>query len=157
MRTPKLKLAAEQPSTRGCLNPWKKDTPCPRTKEKPQWDYRRGAITLKSNLIPAGWQPKNWRTIIPKKFLHCWEGSKPHIWDFPTWGSGKGTGNSQGIWLWRTAGFDYRTSTGLGETETLGRHKQNLVFTRTQGKGTVIPQETEPDLPVSAWGSPAKV
>ena len=46
-------------------------------------------------------------------------------------------------------GSDYRTSTGLGETETLGEHKQNLVCTRTQGQGAVTPQETEPDLPVS--------
>ena len=35
-----------------------------------------------------------------------------------------------------------------GETETLGRHEQNLVHTRTQEKGAVTPQETEPDLPV---------
>ena len=35
--------------------------------------------------------------------------------DFPTWGSGKGTENLQGIWFWRPVGFDYRTSTGLGK------------------------------------------
>ena len=46
-------------------------------------------------------------------------------------------------------GFDCRTSTGLGKTDsTLEGHKQNLVCTRTQGKGGVIPQETEPDLVV---------
>ena len=28
---------------------------------------------------------------------------------------------------------------------------------RTQEKGAVTPQETEPDLPMSAWESPAKV
>ena len=28
-------------------------------------------------------------------------------------------------------------------------HKQNLVHTRTQEKGAVTPQETNPDLPVS--------
>ena len=37
---------------------------------------------------------------------------------FPAWESDKGTGNPQGIWPWRPAGFDYNTSTGLGETET---------------------------------------
>ena len=37
---------------------------------------------------------------------------------FPAWGSGKGPGNPQGIRLWRPVGFDYRTTTGLGETET---------------------------------------
>ena len=37
---------------------------------------------------------------------------------FPSWGSSKETENPQGIWFWRPAGFDYRTSIGLGETET---------------------------------------
>ena len=37
------------------------------------------------------------------------------------------------------------------ETETLGRHKQNRVLTKTQEKGAVTPQETEPDLAVSIW------
>ena len=39
------------------------------------------------------------------------------------------------------------------ETETLGGHKQNLVHTRTQEKGAVTPQETEPHLPVIVWES----
>ena len=52
-------------------------------------------------------------------------------------------------------GFDYKTSTGLGK-ETRGGHKQNLVQTRTQEKGAVTTQETEPDLPVSIPGSPAE-
>ena len=47
--------------------------------------------------------------------------------------------------------FDYRTSTGLGE-QTLGGHKQNLVCTRTQEKGAVTPQETDPDLPIECPG-----
>ena len=40
--------------------------------------------------------------------------------------------------------------------QTLGRHKQNLVCTRTQEKGTVTPQETVLDLPVGFWESLAK-
>ena len=36
----------------------------------------------------------------------------------PTWGSGNRRRNPQRIGLWRIAGFDCRTSTGLGETET---------------------------------------
>ena len=42
------------------------------------------------------------------------------------------------------------------ETETLGGHKQNPVHTRTQEKGAVTPQETEPDLPVSVLESLAE-
>ena len=45
-----------------------------------------------------------------------------------------------------------RTYTGLGK-QTLGGHKQNLVCTRTQEKGAVTPQETDPDLPVSVQES----
>ena len=75
--------------------------------------------------------------------------------DFPTWGSGKGTENPQGIWLWWPVGFDYRTSTELGK-QTLGRHKQKLVLARTQDKRAVLSQETEPDLPVSVQESPAE-
>ena len=55
--------------------------------------------------------------------------------------------------------FDYRTYTGLGK-QTLGGKKQNLVRIRTQEKGAVMPQETDPDLRVSvqvslaeAWAS----
>ena len=46
-------------------------------------------------------------------------------------------------------GIDYKTSTKLGE-QTLGGHKENLVHTRTQEKGAVFSQKTEPDLPVRA-------
>ena len=41
-----------------------------------------------------------------------------------------------------------RTYTGLGK-QTLGGHKQSVVHSRTQEKGAVTPQETDPDLPVS--------
>ena len=45
---------------------------------------------------------------------------------------------------------------GLGK-QTLGGHKQNLVCTRTQEKGAVTPQETDPDLSVSVQESLAEV
>ena len=37
--------------------------------------------------------------------------------------------------------------------QTLRGHKQNLVCTRTQEKGAVTTQETDPDLPVSVQES----
>ena len=46
-------------------------------------------------------------------------------------------------------------SAGLGK-QTLGGHKQNLVCTRTQEKGAVTPQETDPDLAVSVQEPPAE-
>ena len=51
--------------------------------------------------------------------------------------------------------MDYRTSTGLGK-QTLGRYKQKLEHTRTQDRGAVTLQETEPDLPVSVQESLAE-
>ena len=50
-------------------------------------------------------------------------------------------------------GFDYSTYIGL-EKQTLGGHKQNLACNRTQEKGAVTPQETDPGLPVSVQKSP---
>ena len=47
VRTPKLQLATEQPSTGECWIPPKKDTPHPRAKEKPQKDGRRGEIAFR--------------------------------------------------------------------------------------------------------------
>ena len=40
---------------------------------------------------------------------------------------------------------------------TFGGHKQNLVCTRTQEKGAVTPQETDPDSPESVQESPVEV
>ena len=40
------------------------------------------------------------------------------------------------------------------EKQILGGHKQKLVCTRTQEKGAVIPQETDPDLSVSVQEYP---
>ena len=44
-----------------------------------------------------------------------------------------------------------------GWGNTLGGYKQNLVHTKTQEKGAVTPQETDPDLPVNAQESPGEV
>ena len=76
--------------------------------------------------------------------------------DFPTWASSKRTKYPEGIWLYISVGFDYRASTGLGK-HTLGENKQNCVCTRTQEKGAVTPQETEPDLCVCVWESPVEM
>ena len=45
---------------------------------------------------------------------------------------------------------------GLGK-QTLGGHKQNLALIRTQEKGAVTLQKTDPDLPVSVQESLGKV
>ena len=53
-------------------------------------------------------------------------------------------------------GFDYRTSTGLGK-QLIASNRQNLVPTKTHGKGAVTPEETEPDLPVNVQESPVEI
>ena len=70
---------------------------------------------IKSNPITTGWvthKLENNNTKVLALFWRFW------IRVFQAWGFKKGTGNPQGIWPWRPAGFDYNTSTGLGETET---------------------------------------
>ena len=52
--------------------------------------------------------------------------------------------------------FGYTAYTRLRK-QTLGGHTQNLVCTRTQDKGEVTPQETDPDLLMSVQESPAEV
>ena len=93
-------------------------------------------------------------TIISKKFLHYCESLGP-ITNFSTWGSSKGAGNPQGIWLWGSVGLDYKTATGLGKQRLFEGTNKSLVFARTQEKWAVTPQETESDLPVSVLESPA--
>ena len=38
-----------------------------------------GAITIRSNPIPAGWRPTDWRLIIPQRPSHRSESPEPHI------------------------------------------------------------------------------
>ena len=56
-------------------------------------------------------------------------------------------------------GFDYRPSGELKETETpvFGGHKQNFVLTKTQRRGVVTPEETEPKLLANVGGPPVEV
>ena len=99
------------------LEPTKKRYPCPKTKKKPEQDGRRDTITIKSNPIPTRWlthklENNNIKEVLPL----LWRLGIPH--QASHLGTDKGTGNPQRIWPWRPVGFDYKTSTGLGETET---------------------------------------
>ena len=112
-RAPKSQLAVEQPFTGGYWNPPIMISHVQR--QKRTWNKTVGGAQSWWNQIlhlPGRWLT-NWRAIIPKKFSHCCEVLSPTS-GFSSWGSRKGTENTQGIWPWRPAGFDYRTSTGLG-------------------------------------------
>ena len=128
-------LTAEQSSTGRHWNSPKKDTQHPKTKEEPQWDGRRGAITITSIPITAGWvthklentyttevHPLEWRFWAPR------QASQPA-------GVAMGGGipresnlKDGGIWL---QDFD---RTGGKRNSTLGGHTQSSVCIGTQGK-----------------------
>ena len=135
----------------------KKDVPCLKTKNKPQWDGRTWTIMIKSNSIPARWvfhklENNNTKEVFPL----LWRFWAPRQVSQP--GDLTGTGKSQGIWPWRPVGFDYRTSTRLGEIETSVLQCTKKSYTHQhQRKGAVTPRETEPKLPASVGGSPAEV
>ena len=121
-----IELTAEQSSKERHWNSPKKGTPHPKTKEKPQWDSRRGTITIKIKShnhwvgdSQTGEQLYHRNPPTGVKVLSLMSGS-------PTWGSSNERRNSQRIRHWRLLGFDWRTLTGLGETETpllKGTHK----------------------------------
>ena len=74
--------------------------------------------------------------------------------DFPTWGLAKGLRTCRefdfgGQW-------DLITQFTPDRGNTLGGYKENIVSTRTQEKGALTQQETDPDLPVSVQESPAE-
>ena len=72
----------------------------------------------------------------------------------------------QQTWLWHKPYSSWRKSSltppqshqNLHRTgkQTLGGHKQKFVCTRTQEKGAVTPQETDPYMPMSVQESPTE-
>ena len=102
------------------FEPTKKDTTHPETKEKSQQGGRRGAIMIQSNLIPSGWAASKLENNYSTEVL-------PLLWKFwaPCQAFQPGdpaererererereTRLPPGIWLWRPAGLDCRTST----------------------------------------------
>ena len=72
----------------------------------------------------GGWTT-NWRVVVLQRFSHRSESSEPHV-NCPAKGS-RTWKTPKTIWLWRPAGLNYRSPTGLGETETSlllkGTHK----------------------------------
>ena len=88
-------------------------------------------------------QSTNWRTIIPKKLLHCCESSRPHHRlahlgiQQREWESLRNLTLNVSVFCLFVC--FYKTFTGLGK-QSFGGHKQNLVYIRIQEKGAVTPQ-----------------
>ena len=136
------------------LQPTKNDTPHPKTKKKLWQDGRKDTIMIKPNLIPARWVTHKLDSSNINSSLTVGQVLSPAS-GFPAWGSSTGTGSPPEIWLWKPEGLHFH-GTGGNRDFTLGGHKQNIAWTRTQGKGAVTPQETEPDLGSVGW-SPAEM
>ena len=84
---------------------------------------------------PPGEWPANWRTIIPKKFSHCFESSVPHV-RLPSLGTQQRVWESPGnltlkasrIWL-----QDFHR-TGGNRDSSLGGHNKTMHTPRPRGK-----------------------
>ena len=99
---------------------------------------------IKSNPITEGWATTNQRTIIPKKFSHCCEGSEPYVrlssLDFK-------------LGIPRESDLKGQQDLIIGlprdwgkETLLLEGTNKILCMPRPRRKGAVTPQETKPDL-----------
>ena len=152
------------------LDPTQKSTPHPKAKEKPQQGGRRGEIAFRikpytcqrhsegSNKTCAHQNPET-----PQRL------SQNCVWVFPTEVQvSSGLPQGQGLWVqltwmwqkpsWRRLPLTPPQSCqNLHRTgETYSWRAQNLVHTRTQEKGAMTPQETDPDLLVSVQEAPAE-
>ena len=130
VRTPKLQLTAEQPSTEECWIPPKKDTPCSRAKKKSQQDSRRGNWHLESNRIPA-------RDAQRGQTKPCAHQEMPQRL------------NQTCLWMFECLLRRYKSVVVCrrGRGSGCSRHKHKFVHPGTQEKGAVTPQGTDPDLP----------
>ena len=145
-RAPEVRPATGQLSTGGHWNPPKKDTPHSRTKKKPQWDGGWSTITIKSNTIHAGWVTQRLENNNTKEVLillrRFWTPSQ----------ASKSADLIKGLAISSESGRESQQDliTGLPRNwgkrdSSLGRQKQNCACIKTQRRGAVTPQETEPN------------
>ena len=98
-----------------------------------------GMVRAITSLAAVG--PGTFATV-QEPFWYDWPHIRPCI---PQPGeSSKRTGNPQGIWLWRSAELDYRTSTGPGKTKTLGGHQQSLCTQDPEERSSGPTRDWEP-------------
>ena len=105
-------------------------------------------VTISPTTESQGGWSINGRPIIPKKFLCCCENSRAHN-RLPILGIQQRDWKSPENLTLKVSRVWLHNFQRTGATETLGWHKQNLVHTRTQEKGAMTLQETEPDLPLT--------
>ena len=133
-KSTKITTSCWTATDRRMLESTKEKYSTPKDKEEMAGDGRRGTITIKSNPIHTGWVTHKLENNNTKKITHHCEGLELHV-RLLAWGPNKGTGNLQRIWLGRLVGFDYKTSTELGETETLLLEGTNKTLHAPRVKG----------------------
>ena len=94
--------------------------PCPRSKEKLQWDGGRGAIIIKSNPIPASWTNHKLENNNTKEVL-------PLLWRFWPLHQAFQPGNpAKGLGIPRESDFEGQQNLTTGLPQDWGKHTSLL-------------------------------
>ena len=158
MKASPLQLAAELSLARECCYPPKKIPNVQR--QRKSCNRMVGEEHSWYNQIPyslGGW-PTNWRKIMPKKFSHCCGGSEPHI-RLP-----RLKDPTKELGIPRKSDLEGHQDLIIWLPQDLGKQRlqswraqTNPVHIKSQRKGSVTPQKTEPTLSASVRGSPVEV
>ena len=108
------------------------------------WQSPLEEVAISPIIELPGWRSTNWRTIIPKQFSHCCEGSRPHN-RLPKLGSQQRDWESPQNLTLKVSGIWLQNFHRTGDKETLGRTK--LCVHYNPGERSSDPIEL--DLPVS--------
>ena len=111
-----------------------------------------GGASCEPHPEPPSRQPTNWRTITPKKFLHCCESSRPTT--FTNLGIQQREWEPPGPLTLKASGILLQNFHRTGETGSW--RAQTKPSVHHQKKRPVTPTETEPDLPESVQESPVE-
>ena len=126
------------------------DASHPKTKKKLQQDSKRDTVTVKSNPIPAGCVTHKLENSNIKELL-------PLLWRFWTPRQAFQLDDlTKGLGIPKESDLEAQWDLIIKLPQDWGKQKlqswraqQNLACTKTQRKGAVTPQETEPKLPAS--------
>ena len=151
VKAPKSQLTVEQPSTGGHWSLPKKDTPCPKTKKKPQRDGRRSTIMIKSNPMPAGgqWYHRSSCTVV--------KAQNPKS-GYAAWGPDKGTGSPRESDLEGQRDLTTRLPQDWGKQglQCWRGHTKPCTHQDSEERTRETPRETEAKLPARVGGSPVE-
>ena len=115
-----------------------------------------GTSMIKSNPIPARWVTYKLENNKTKDILSLLWGSELHV-RLPRLGSGQKDWESSGNLTFKASRIGWKDFHRMGVNRLQSRRAQiKPCNTKTQRKGAVAPQETEPKRPASVTGSPVE-